>query len=82
MTIETKFDFGQKVYWLENQKVFSARVTRVSVNEQGNIYYGVLVDDTELRFMAENELKGSLDAIYQELSETLSAVKEQMANGL
>ena len=82
MTIETKFDFGHKVYWLEGQKVLSARVTRVSVNEQGNIYYGVLVDDTELRFMAENELKGSLDAIYQELSETLSAVKEQMANGL
>lgn len=82
MTIETKFEFGQKVYWLEGQKVFSARVTRVSVNEQGNIYYGVLVDDTELRFMAESELKGSLDTIYQELSETLSAVKEQMANGL
>lgn len=82
MTIETKFDFGHKVYWLEGQKVLSARVTRVSVNEQGNIYYGVLVDDTDLRFMAENELKGSLDAIYQELSETLSAVKEQMANGL
>lgn len=82
MTIETKFDFGQKVYWLEGQKVLSARVTRVSVNEQGNIYYGVLVDDTELRFMAESELKGSLDAICQELSETLNAVKEQMANGL
>ena len=82
MTIETKFDFGQKVYWIEGQKVLSARVMRVSVNEQGNIYYGVLVDDTDLRFMAESELKGSLDAIYQELSETLSAVKEQMANGL
>ena len=82
MTIETKFDFGHKVYWLEGQKVLSARVTRVSVNEQGNIYYGVLVDDTDLRFMAESELKGSIDASYQELSETLNAVKEQMANGL
>ena len=82
MTIETKFDFGHKVYWLEGQKVLSARVTRVSINEQGNIYYGVLVDDTDMRFMAETELKGSLDAIYQELSETLQAVKEQMANDL
>lgn len=82
MIIKTKFDFGHKVYWLEGQKVLNARVTRVSVNEQGNIYYGVLVDDTDLRFMAESELKGSLDAIYQELSETLQAVKEQMANDL
>ena len=82
MIIKTKFDFGHKVYWLEGQNVLNARVTRVSVNEQGNIYYGVLVDDTDLRFMAESELKGSLDAIYQELSETLNAVKEQMANGL
>lgn len=82
MTIETKFALGQKVYWLDSHEVLSARVTRVSVNEQGNIYYGVLVDDTDLRFMAESELKGSLDAIYQELSETLNAVKEQMANGL
>ena len=82
MIIKTKFDFGHKVYWLEGQKVLNARVTRVSVNEQGNIYYGVLVDDTDLRFMAETELKGSLDAIYQELSETLQAVKEQMANDL
>lgn len=82
MTIETKFALGQKVYWLEGHEALSARVTRVSVNEQGNIYYGVLVDDSDLRFMAETELKGSLDAIYQELSETLQAVKEQMANGL
>ena len=82
MTIETKFALGQKVYWLEGYEALSARVTRVSVNEQGNIYYGVLVDDTDLRFMAETELKGSLDAIYQELSETLQAVKEQMANDL
>ena len=82
MIIKTKFDFGHKVYWLEGQKVLNARVTRVSVNEQGNIYYGVLVDDTDMRFMAESELKGSLDAIYQELSETLQAVKEQMANDL
>lgn len=82
MTIETKFSLGQKVYWLEGHEALSARVTRLSVNEQGNIYYGVLVGDADLRFMAESELKGSLDAIYQELNETLQAVKEQMANGL
>lgn len=82
MTIGTKFALGQKVYWLEGHEALSARVTRVSVNEQGNIYYGVLVGDADLRFMAESELKGSLDAIYQELNETLQAVKEQMANGL
>ena len=82
MTIETQFSLGQKVYWLEGHEALSARVTRLSVNEQGNIYYGVLVGDADLRFMAESELKGSLDAIYQELNETLQAVKEQMANGL
>ena len=82
MTIETKFSLGQKVYWLEGLEALSARVTRLSVNEQGNIYYGVFVGDADLRFMAESELKGSLDAIYQELNETLQAVKEQMANGL
>lgn len=82
MTIEIKFALGQKVYWLEGQKILSARVTRVSVSEQGDIYYGVLANDSDLRFMEESELKGSLDAIYQELSETLQAVKEQMANGL
>lgn len=87
MKIETKFDIGQTVYWLEDTKMKGHRgiIGWIDVYSEG-YHYGVRQSDGDgvrnTVICKEEELYGSLDEVFCKVKECLDGLREQIDNGL
>lgn len=83
MKIETKFNLGQTVYWLEESKLRGHRgkIEWISVYPD-YVHYAVRMDDgdgnnkTVIKY--DGELYGSLEDIFNAVKRCLDGLREQL----
>jgi hypothetical protein len=67
MTITTKFNIGDIVWYKNNGYIFKGKIQQIIIKQQGgwgsNIYYDVVCDYSTKRCLAEHELHTSQDRL-------------------